>query len=255
MDLLWSHPESPWHLRINMLGEGGSRGLMVTQAAWVRSLLASFVKRWEAPRSPIGGLFGSTVGQHKTVLSWTRTDQAAFLILMGQIIQKAIEDGDDPWIKALRQQPVPSLFQEVEKIPDLAFFGENTLMNQDQGVRVMLQIVNDLCFLQADELALYDWGGEQEEKEDQKKITASINSLRKKEKIIAFLEELSDNLATYDWRASSGPELTEEARTRKAAFRGSGGYKELRRDVLNHIATSQGNIAQLAKEVLKVLEY
>ena len=44
VDLLWSYPESPWYHRINMLGESGSRGLMVTQAAWVRSLLASFVK-------------------------------------------------------------------------------------------------------------------------------------------------------------------------------------------------------------------
>ena len=255
VDLLWSHSESPWYHRINMLGESGNRGLMVTQAAWVRSLLASFVKSWEGPQVRIGGLFGSTVGQHKTVLSWNRADQAAFLIVMGQIIQKAIAERDDLWIEALRGQELPSLFQEAEDVPDLAFFGQNTLMNQDQGIRILLQVVNDLCFVRADELALYDWGGEQEEEEDQAQITTSIHSLREKEKIIAFLKELSESLATYDWRASSGPGLTEEERTLKAAFRGSGGYKDLRRDVLNHIANSQGDVAQSAKEVLKVLGY
>lgn len=250
VDLLWSHPESPWHHRINMLGESGNRGRMVTQAAWVRSLLASFVKSWEGPRVQIGGLFGTTVGQHKTVLSWNRADQAAFLIVMGQMIQNSIKEIDKPWTRALREQELP--FPEEA---DLAFLGQNTLMNQDQGIRILLQVVNDLCFVRADELALYDWGGDQDEEEDQERITASIRSLHKKEKIIDFLTKLSESLATYDWRASSGPRLTEEERTLKAAFRGSGGYKELRRDVLKHIAGSQGDVAQSAKEVIEVLGY
>ena len=255
VDLLCFHPESPWHQRINMLGESGSRGLMVTQAAWVRSLLASFVKTWEGPRVQIGGLFGSTVGQHKTVLPWNLGDQAAFLIVMGQMLQKAIEEKDDPWIEALRQQELPSLFQETEVIPDLAFFGQDTLMNQDQGIRILLQVVNDLCFVQADELALYDWGGEREEEESQAQITTSIRSLKEQEKVIAFFKELSESLATYDWRASSGPGLTDAQRTHKAAFRGSGGYKELRKDVLEHLSNNQGPVAQSAREVLRKLGY
>ena len=105
---------------------------------------------------------------------------------MGQMIQKAILERDDPWIEALRGQELPSPFQEAEDVPDLAFFGQNTLMNQDQGIRILLQVVNDLCFVRADELALYDWGGEQGEEEDQAQITACIHSLREKEKIIAF---------------------------------------------------------------------
>ena len=250
VDSLWSHPESPWYRRINMLGESGNRGRTVTQAAWVRSLLVSFVKSWEGPRVQIGGLFGTAVGQHKTVLSWFREDQAAFLIVMGQMIKDSIKETDELWTRALREQEKPSPEGE-----DLAFFGRDTLINQDQGIRILLQVVNDLCFIRADELALYDWGGDREEEEDQKQITASIHSLQKKEKIIAFLKELSDSLATYDWRASSGPGLKEEERTRKAAFRGSGGYKELRRDVLKHIANSQVNVAQAAEEVLEILGY
>ncbi len=256
VDSLNSHPESPWHGRINMLGESGSRGLRVTQAAWVRSLLASFIKTWEGPQARrIGGLFGSTVGQHETVLSWKRADQAAFLIVMGQMIQKAIAKRSDPWIEALRQQEPPSLFQETEEDSDLAFFGQDTLMNQDQGIRILLQVVNDLCFVRADELALSNWDGGRVEEEIQAQITTSIRSLKKEKKIIAFFKELSESLAAYDWRASSGPGLTPEQRTRKAAFRGSGGYKELRRDVLDHLSNDQGPVAQSANEILIRLGY
>jgi hypothetical protein len=63
-EALWSHPESPWFQRINMLGESGGRG-MATQAAWIRSLLASFVKSFEGPGITIGGLFGAPVGSDK----------------------------------------------------------------------------------------------------------------------------------------------------------------------------------------------
>src|ERR1700722_3363273 len=44
-EALWSYPKSPWHRRIDMLGEGGRKH--VTQAAWVRSLTATFVKSFE----------------------------------------------------------------------------------------------------------------------------------------------------------------------------------------------------------------
>jgi len=42
----------------------------------------------------------------------------------------------------------------------------------------------------------------------------------------------------------------------KAAFRGSGGYKELRKHVLRHLAASkQRGIADAAKNVLTALGY
>ena len=68
VDKLLSHEQSPWHHRINMLGASGSKGLMVTQSAWVRSLMASFVKSWEGRRVRIGGIYGAKVGEHETVL-------------------------------------------------------------------------------------------------------------------------------------------------------------------------------------------
>ena len=179
VDLLWSHPESPWFHRINMLGERGGKGRMVTQASWVRSLLASFIKSWEGKRLPIGGLFGSAVGKHETVLPWSRTEQAAFLILVGQTIQKAISDMNKPWMQALRKQQDTVLWPDDK---DLAFFGPHNLLNNDQGIRVILQITNDLCFIRADELRLYKWGDRQHDEHlDEEDISVAIDSLRERE--------------------------------------------------------------------------
>src|SRR6266404_6215927 len=76
---LWSHPDSPWYQRINMLGETKSqreyKGPTVTQAAWVRSLMASFVKQWEGAGTRIGGLFGAPPMGHGSVLPWNRAMQ------------------------------------------------------------------------------------------------------------------------------------------------------------------------------------
>ena len=252
VDLLWSYSASPWHHRINMLGEKGHTGHMVTQAAWVRSLLASFVKSWEGKKGVgIGGLYGSAVGQHKTVLPWALEEQAAFLIFMGETLRDAIAKNKEPWMKALRNQP-----QSESENLDLAFFGPNNLLNQDQGVRILLQMVNDLCFVNADQLKLYEWGGDQNEEGDyENRINASIDSLKKSQRIFSYLKNLSESLASYDWRASSALDLTDEQRTLKASFRGSGGYKELRRDVLRHVSKGKGDVAKAAVEVWKRLGY
>lgn len=253
VDLLCTHPESPWNHRINMLGERGGKGLLVTQASWVRSLLASFVKSWEGNRISIGGLFGSAVGEHETVLPWSRAEQAAFLMLVGQTIQKKIYNMEKQWMQALRKQK-DSGFSANDRDP--AFFGPNNLLNNDQGIRVILQVTNDLCFIQADDLRLHEWGGRQhEENLDEEDINVGIASLKKKERIYSYLTQLSGVLASYDWRTSSGPDLTEDQRIHKATFRGSGGYKELRLDVLRHISKTKDAIAQAASEVIKRLGY
>lgn len=257
VDLLWSHQQSPWHQRINMLGETGVRkqGLMVTQASWIRSLLASFVKSWKEGGKSIGGLFGSAVGEDQTVLRWTRLEQAAFLIVIGQSLQKVISGMDEPWMETLRKQKIQnSMFGDEAQ--DVAFFGPNNLLNSDQGIRTFLQITNDLCFVQADRLRLHEWENQYDnEVTDMEKINVAISSLRKEKRIYTFLRQLAICLASYDWRTSTGPDLTEEERILKASFRGSGGYKELRQDVLRHIV-SRGKkpINQAAAEVQKRLK-
>ena len=254
VDLLWSHPKSPWWHRINMLGERGHRkGLIVTQASWVRSLLASFVKSWEGRRVSIGGLFGSTFGDHESVLPWTRLQQATFLIVVGHRVQDAISRMDEPWMRALREQdPSP---QDVDN-KDLAFVGPNNLLNSDQGIRIFLQVTNDLCFVRADHLELHGWhGSEYGEGDDNDEIDASIASLRKQKKIYGYLGRIATAIASYDWRTSTAPGLSEEERILKATFRGSGGYRDLRRDVLRHISNCDGDVSKASTKIANILGY
>lgn len=260
VDLLWASSESPWHHRINMLGEKG-QGKMITQASWVRSLLASFVKSWESPATRIGGLFGSVVGRDETVLPWSRTEQAAFLIVAGQEVRNAIKDNTEAdWAKALRA-PVPtatssSIQADAVLCDDPAFCGPNSLLNQDQGVRPLLQVLNDLLYVNADKLALANWGGEQRESDnDQEQVSRSIASLREKKEIVEYIQQAAASLAQFDWRSSDAPGLTDQQKTLKASFRGSGGYKELRRFILSHLSEGKDDLSEAAKKIIQLIGY
>lgn len=252
VDLLWSFPKSPWHHRINMLGEKGLKGVMVTQAAWIRSLLAAYIKSWGGRGTRIGGLFGSAIGTHDTVLPWNRTEQAAFIIVLGQFLEQAVKSCRKSWATTLRKQTSVSLFDDED---DLAFFGPNTLLNQDQGIRAFLHITNDLCYVRSDELNLEGWGSRANRGTDNERMSVAAGSLKKKAKIASFLKETCAKLSTYDWRASSAPGLSEEESLQKAAFRGSGGYKELRKHILKHLASGRGDIASAAADVISALRY
>ncbi len=250
VDLLWSYPKSPWHQRINMLGEPGHKGLMASQSAWIRSLLATFIKSWEGRARRIGGLFGSPVGSQRETPSWSRTEQAALLIYLGDILRDAIRESSATWARALRQQQPPRGFPFQL---DLAFYGPNSLLNQDQGIRAFLYICNDFLYVNADELALTKWGGGSTEDSDEGAVSEALTSLRKHQKLKAFIHTLSAALATYDWRASDEPSLSPEQSLLKAAFRGSGGYRELRRHVLKSLLGSSDEIADSARIILEAL--
>jgi len=252
VDLLYSHPMSPWFERINMLGESGLGRRMVSQSAWIRSLLATFVKNWEGKRISIGGLFGAPIGKHEQVLPWSRHEQAAILIVAGIQFEKAVKTGHEQWQKALREVKELDLFSSED---DIAFSGSNTLIAQDQGIRAFLSIVNDLCFLNADSLKLDEWGqGGNAAGPDLDIVSDAIKSL-KGTKVSAFLSAVAALLAKFDWRASSAPGLPPEEALKKAAFRGSGGYRDLRHQLLLFIAESPGETAKLAKDALKRLGY
>lgn len=252
VDLLYSHPESPWHNRINMLGEKGGRGEMVTQAAWVRSLLATFVKSWEGKRVSIGGLFGAPVGSHKQVLPWSRHEQAAFLVCLGQKFNAAVEHCDYDWAKSLRQNKQSEMFH-IEG--DQALWGRHSLISQDQGIRGLLNVANDLCYMGADELGLSDWGrGASDGGTDHELVSQALAAL-KRAPVCLFLAKLAQELAKFDWRASSAPGLTESESLMKGAFRGSGGYRDFRRQLLLHLSGSKGDISTLASKAITTLGY
>jgi DGQHR domain-containing protein len=241
-EAIWSHPDSPWYDRINMLGERNNP--WVSQSAWIRSLMATFIRRWAASRSSAGGLFGSRVDDSNEVLGWSRAQQAAFLIYSWQLLHTAVRQSDADWAKNLRTQG------KKDKAPssagDLAFYGPYSLIKTDQGVRGYLHVVNDLCFLSATKLELRSWNIKNSSSaNDIEAVTAAIKSLSK-HKVSAFLESIGVGLSTFDWRTSAAPGLNEIQRQRQLVFRGSSGYKEIRALLLKHLADFRNDVGAIA---------
>lgn len=264
VEALWSSEASPWHDRINMLGEKKAdrerQVPMVTQAAWIRSLMATFVKQWDGGASKIGGLFGAGKNNDDLLLPWNRPMQAALLIYAGSALKKAIEKCSKPWAKDLREASYPRLFQEGD---DLAMFGENSLLSTDQGIRGFLFVVNDLLFVSEEELHLSEWTWESVySKASAKRLPATEENAQAmalasfaKTDVARFIDDAVRSLADYDWRTSSTPEISEELRREKLVFRGSSGYRELRKQLLEHLSDSKGLVGKAAKKVLLRLGY
>jgi len=247
---LWSHQKSAWFQRINMLGEKGLNEPMASQAAWIRSLMATYVKLWESRQRQIGGLFGAAIGSDEEVLPWSMAQQAAFLIVVGQEIKKAINKSAEPWAVRLRKLEQSELFKSGY---DAAFDGPYTLLNTDQGIRGILYITNDLCYVRAKELKLDKWTVEEDAAAiDEHAVSNAILSL-KKQPVSDYLKVIADSLAKYDWRTSSAPGLRENERVLKASFRGSGGYRELRLHLLKHLIQSPGKVGEASKQIISEL--
>jgi hypothetical protein len=251
VEILWAHPKSAWYQRINMLGERGLPQGQVTQAAWIRSLMATYVKSWQGEEGKLGGLFGAPGGKHEEVLPWSRTQQAAFLVFVGNKLKEQIALCKAEWAKTLRAKAVPGLFTQNE---DAAFLSPASLLNTDQGIRGVLAVTNDMCCIRAQDLEFDEWEVDAKGQSEHEAVAKALKSLEKQD-VSSFLDELFSLLVSYDWRTASVDGLTEEERTAKLVFRGSGGYRELRRQLLKHLASDRGRIGKAAKEVQKMLGY
>lgn len=250
-EMLWSYPRSPWHGRINMIGD--PKGGDVTQASFIRSLLASYVKRWEGPGITIGGLFGSELGAGTDYLEWSRVQQAAFFVAVWQEVEAATSDCTEPWAEHLR-----SLYDDAGRIDqreEAPFLGPQTLLATDQGVRAVLQVTNDLCYLRASALRLGEWRtSDLEDDPTTERLDRALESLASE--VRAFLADIARSITAFDWRTSSTPGLDSEAKLRQAAFRGSGGYRDLRHQLLLVLGNSSaGNVSAAASEALRILNY
>jgi hypothetical protein len=235
-----------------MLGEPGVKQAMGTQAAWVRSLLATYVRAWEGQRISVGGLFGAPAKRHGEVLPWSRSQQIAFLIHVGRATRDAVKVSKAAWAQSLRKPPQGELLGTGD---DAAFYGNHSLFSTDQGIRGLLYATNDLCYVRADPLKLSNWAISTNASGPDEAAVASALSSLKKQPVAAFIGSIATALAAYDWRTSSAPGLKEDERTMKAALRGSGGYRELRRQLLRHLSHSGGEVAAAAKVVQQALKY
>lgn len=189
--------------------------------------------------------------QADEVLPWSRTQQAAFLISMGIQVCEAIEKSHSEWAEQIRDATNDGLFEDHE---DPAFYSSVSLLTNDVGIRGLLFVVNDLCFLRAKELGLSAWTIGESAEPDQESISTALKSLSKLP-VSAFLGRLAKHLGEFDWRSSAAPGLSEVETTVKKTLRGSGGYREIRRLLLQHLAKAKddvGAVARLAAQVLKL---
>lgn len=244
-EALWSNEESPWYDRINMLGEPKNR--WVTQAAWIKSLMATFIKPWHGRRDSPGGLFGSRMQDGDEVLGWSRAQQAAFLIYAWQLLRDDILNTPDIWAKKTIAEQRRQKAEFPEEAP---FYGPHSLLVTDQGVRGVLHVLNDLCFLGAPKLDLRTWRVQSRAAAgDVAAVTSALETLPK-EKVSGFLKRISRQLASFDWRTSADPTVTEFERREKLVFRGSSGYKEIRTQLLEHLSAADGEVGALAKRLV-----
>jgi len=260
VEALWSHPDSPWHQRINMLGEAKIdreyKGPSATQAAWVRSLFHTMVKQWEGVGTRIGGLFGAPSAAHELVLPWNRPMQVAFLIFAATSFKNHIKATKAPWAEYLREINGKDLFKD----DDPAFYGEYSLISTDQGIRGFLFVINDLCFVQSKQLNLEDWRWDDVKTKkasatEEAPVSAAVKSFSNTAAAV-FLDSIAKGIATYDWRTSSTPSLPDKVRLQQAVFRGSSGYKEMRHQLLEHlVANGSAQVSKAAKTVKQALGY
>jgi DGQHR domain-containing protein len=255
-EVLWSHPESPWRNRISMLGER-KKG-MVTQSAFIRSLMASYVKRGR--RNTIGGLFGSQIlTDSEEFISWDRAQQAAFLILVWSVMAEAVKECKEEWAKHLRKFPsqdeLPTMGGYVS---DPAFISKHSLLATDQGARGVLQATNDMCYVAANRLGLesWEWDGDIEEGTVRKEMVSLALQSLKQLPVKDFLRGIANELVKFDWRLSSTPDLEENERKSQMIFRGSGGYRELRRQLILLLKSAENEqIRTTASEASRYLGF
>lgn len=237
VELLYAHPESPWEGRINMLGDNAKHAPAragVTQAGWVRALTASFL-------SPGGGratvgLFGASITKIDGPLDWPRALQAALLVELWSIIEKAVVAGP-PWSKALLENIDQDLLDGGLKP---AFNGQRTILNQEQGVRGVLSVANDfLVYLAREDRAAFDRISEIEAQSQStvEDVSDALVELRRM-KIARLLNLLAQEMATFDWRSADAPGLSDDERFSRRAYRGSSGYVALRQKLTAHLAES-----------------
>lgn len=249
-EILYNQPESPFHNRINMLGESSKTappGAGVTQAGWIQAITTSFLSTGSGRSAR--GLFAADITPTTGPLPWSRPQQAAFLITLWNAIEAAVCNSEFDWVASLIQ---PDGQQTLVASTDVAFTGSRTMLNQEQGVRGVLAVANEIFFSLAQlrpelfELSTRIVAGVATSPEDVTTAIAEFEGAELKRLISGFAEAIAE----FDWRSADAPGLDEQSRLMKRAFRGSSGYVALREQLFLHLAKAPNDIARIAAESL-----
>lgn len=249
-EILYTQSESPFHNRINMLGESSRTappGAGVTQAGWVQAITTSFLSTGSGRSA--NGLFASDITPAMGPIPWSRAQQAAFLIMLWERIRVSILTEKHSWVENLTR---PDGQDTMEPDTAHAFIGNRTMLNQEQGVRGVLAVANEIFFGIAKlKPELFDFEtrvipGAATTPEDVSVALGELANSALIQEIIAF----GSMIAGFDWRSADAPNLNDEERLLKRAFRGSSGYVALREQLYRHLAAGPKAIAEVAEEAL-----
>lgn len=252
-EILYTQPESPFHNRINMLGESSKTappGAGVTQAGWVQAITTSFLSTGSGRSAH--GLFAADLTPASGPLPWSRPQQAAFLIILWEQIRLSILEGHHQWVEDLTR---PDGQNTLDPDPVNAFIGNRTMLNQEQGVRGVLAVANEIFFGMAQlKPELFDFetrvvAGAATTPED---VSVALGELTAAD-LFGRISDFGSAIAGFDWRSADAPGLSDDQRMLKRAFRGSSGYVALREQLFRHLAAGPKGIAEVADEALKRL--
>jgi len=236
IEALWSYEESPWHKRISMLGDEASN---ISQNAYVRALSDSFFKK---VKRDVSGLFGDVLKKKNSEeLKWVRAQQAAFLILIWDEIAKALnaentKDGTLTWVDKIRNETTQLSIFEKDLLLDRSFVSKNSNLSRDQGVTGILAFANDFFYVLANESELdfneLEWDLDIDERQiDSVSIDWAIDKFKDHE-LYGHVQAFANEIIKLDWRTSSADFDDENDRDVQKKYRGSGGYREIRNDLL-----------------------
>jgi len=244
-ELLWSCSISPWHNRINMLGDTGeNKGGPVSQNAFINSLTSTFVKKWDGK---LGGLFGAEIREgSQEVIQWDKETQAAFLILIWQSINREIAQSKAEWVIDLKAKSAAVNDARNLSVP---FVHPNSFFTTDQGIRPVLFVFNDMSFTAYDLLELNKFYSDldYDKHTTSEVVTLIYEEFKNNELINKFVSTIAKEIVDkFDWRTPSAfdPQNQEQdgKRQHQNQFRGSGGYKEMRRQLMRILVGSKETV-------------
>lgn len=260
VEVLWRNPSSPWKDRIELFGKRVDGH--VSNAAAIRSLMATFVRTWARGNeagadldeiTKLGGLFGSIdKNGARYIIRWRRPEQAAFLILCWNAVRTAVSSSKADWKLALADRSGKS----GDDASAYAFAGPFTLLATDQGFRAISFAYNSLAQLVYEKIGLLDIEGSEDESEpNDELVSKALSNLNSNRRLANFVNSLAVALVdAVDWRTSAAPGISENHKIIQGQYRGSSGYKALNKAALLAASNSKDEtVREAATSALTIL--
>ncbi|MEP4261383.1 MAG: hypothetical protein ABJ375_18935, partial [Rhizobiaceae bacterium] len=151
---------------------------------------------------------------------------------------KSVNKSQAEWKLAISRSAQGQLLDDFSP----AFSGENTLLATDQGVRAVHNIFNAIFQDIPEKLDLMSWyaGDALLEKPTEESIDYALKSFQNMGKANEIIEQISEAIVNgFDWRLSSAPGLGDKEKKVQSAYKGSGGYSLMMKELLKVLGSDE----------------